>query len=234
MASEDTLVLSAAYYASEAGCQCLVDSARMLDIPLQLYGIGEGWPWWREGKIRRLRDEIKARRRQHQFVLFVDSFDVFFLKGLDVIEQRYRAMMSPIVLSAQSTPWPFGAWAERYPETASPFRYVNCGSVIGEIPVMLRLLDWLYEDFPQWNSDDQASWTQAYLEHPEFGIKLDTQCELFQTMSNTECMVRKRGVFYNSATDSCPCLLHYNGRTGGMQEDFDWWKAPHEAEPRLW
>lgn len=234
MASEDVLVLSAAYYASEAGCQCLVDSARTLDIPLQLYGIGEPWPWWREGKIRRLKQEIKARRRQHHFVLFVDSYDVFFTKDLETIERRYHAMMAPVVVSTQSTPWPFGAWAERYGSiTSSPFKYLNCGSVIGEIPTMMRLLDWLYEDFPQWDSDDQASWTQAYLEHPEFGIQLDTGCQLFQTMSNTECMVKKHGGFYNSATDSWPCLMHYNGRTTGMQKDFDWWKAQHEAEPRV-
>lgn len=223
--SSETLVISPAYFPSTEHCKPLVESAQMLGIPLQLYGIGEPWVWFKEGKIRRLAEEIRRRRRQHSLVMFVDSFDSFFIQGMEVIEHRYRNAMTGILAAGEQTCWPFHDWAPRYPECGTPWKYLNSGGVIGKIDLVLTVLDWAYEIFDELQNDDQCCWNKAFLEHPEFGIGIDHQCSIFQTMSGAPCL--EGGTFRNPTTGTVPCALHYNGRSPGIQEDFTAWRRTY-------
>jgi hypothetical protein len=223
----ETLVIAPAYFPSTEHCKPLVESAHLLGIPLQLYGIGEPWPWFKEGKIRRLAEEIRQRRRQHTLVLFVDAFDSFFLKPLEVIETRYHEAMTGIFAAGEQTCWPFHDWAPRYPECKTPWKYLNSGGVIGRIDLVLRVLEWAYEIFDELSNDDQCCWNKAFLEHPEFGISIDHQCSIFQTMSGGPFLTE--GTFRNTVTGTSPCVLHYNGRSPGIEKDFAWWKEQYAS-----
>ena len=90
-----------------------------------------------------------------------------------------RKPIDGLILSSECACYPHPEKAELYPETDSPFKYVNGGGFAGE---SIRFIE-LYESHPPTDEvNDQVWLTDRYLANTNT-IKLDTKRELFQTIA---------------------------------------------------
>jgi hypothetical protein len=58
------------------------------------------------------------------YVMYVDSHDLVFVHHLEVILDKFKALHSAIVVSADSDCWPDKQLIQRHPRTADPYRFV--------------------------------------------------------------------------------------------------------------
>lgn len=224
--TEKLTVVAAAYYTSMERCSMLVESCKKLDIHLHLFGMGEPWPGLYTGKVYRLRREID--QIDSSYILVTDSSDSFFLANSDDILTKYMGMNVPVVISAEKNCWPSSLIESYYPKISSPWCYLNSGGYIGRKEEIVSVLSYM-EGMPildplyrsrDWDND-QFRFSLLYIDSQP-SIKLDSRCEIFQTMGNVvEGDVEWRdGYLRNLITNTYPQVIHYNGHAPGMQKDF--------------
>ena len=138
-------------------------------------------------------------------VLFTDAFDVFYADDLETIHERYKQMDAKVVFSAESTCWPDASLADQFPETPTPYKYLNSGTFIGEAYTLLNIIN--TSDIAD-DDDDQLFMQKVFL-NKDFDIKLDYEAYIFQTH---EPKTEKLGIQLNNPiTLTCPCIYHGNG-----------------------
>lgn len=227
MPTKNLTVVSPAYFTDLRSCQVLSDSCRILKLPLHLYGVGEPWPWLRQAKIVDLRREIE--KVDSKYVLVSDSSDVVLLGNEDEIINKFKSRRCFIFMSAEKNCWPQPLMANCYPKIQSPWCYLNSGSYIGrkeDVLEMLRIASQIrpnsqnYYNSRDWENDQ---FLLAHLYIDNYGITLDTQCDLFQTMGDTrEHEVDFEGVrLINKVMKSCPTVIHFNGHTKGLKDSYN-------------
>ena len=120
-----------------------------------------------------------------------------------------------ILLSAEKNCYPHPSKAILYPETKSPFKYVNGGGWFCNSSIFCAMVD----KYPLTSIDvDQVWLTDLYLNEPEI-VRLDTECEVFQTIAfcaedefNLDSFSGKAWI-RNKGTDTFPTFFHGNGHT---------------------
>ena len=183
----------------------------------------------------------------NEVVLFTDGYDTILLGGEKEIMERYRriAPEGGIVISAEKTCYPDPSLASTYPTSATPYRFLNSGGIIGTAADILGALETMEEMKATMPEDpflysNQYLWTRMMLEKGNTGIRLDINCDLFQTFPTTIETVRKfQSVseieekkeivmtemtkilrdfqvndgcnIYNKITGTYPLHLHFNG-----------------------
>lgn len=164
--------------------------------------LGLGQPWRGFGtKIILTRDYLRTLEGYTHFI-FVDAYDTLFLKPITDYE-------GGIVFSTEKNCWPDVDKAKEYPESYSPFRYLNSGAYIAPIDEYLALTDQFPVDYAD---DDQRYFTNIYLKSGE--IKLDTNCRLFQSYAftdQTDLTVLTDTVINNHSCTE-PAVIHFNGK----------------------
>lgn len=153
-------------------------------------------------------------------MLYTDAFDTLALAGPEEVVGKMPECK--MLISAEKNCYPYPERADRYPDTGTPWKYVNGGGWIAEIEYFKYLCS---KENLNPNSHDQVWLMDAYLNNRE-EIKLDTQCEIFQTIAfsnidewkRIDCMsevIQYR--FNNIGTGTRPVFFHGNGHT-----EMDW------------
>ena len=180
-------------------------------IELHEYGVGRPWPGMCVGKITEPLAFLKTRTEK--YALFTDGEDSFIVNDEDHIIGEFEANVSrwrPILISAEKNCYPDPELAEQYPESPTPWKYINAGGWMGKREALIMALGEL-QDSPFFGvSDDQLCWHHWFLRY-RYLADLDSGCEVFQTMAGTDEFIPPG---MNTLTLSCPSVIHFNGRTG--------------------
>lgn len=170
-------------------------------------------------KIHETYKYVKSLEGYSHF-LYTDAWDTAALRsfGFEPKEE--------ILLSAERACYPYPELATQYPDSESPWKYVNGGGWLCYIPLFLKM----YEECPPTTEmNDQVYFTKMFLEkRDEYNIRLDYDCEVFQTIAFCEwdrdfsesddvmykpgCEVHYKCVF-NKSRMTHPIFFHGNGHT---------------------
>lgn len=192
------------------GLKQLLISCKVHGITLDILGMG--LPYRGNGqKLNYMKEYIKAMP-DNDIVLYVDAYDILFLTDKKTILKKFLKMKSSFVISAERNCFPFRGLANKYPESPTPFRYINSGSFMGYVKSMKKILG---EIAVNEKISDQGQLTLHYFDHQN-EYTLDYRCELFMPLVgvhiNELLIDRKRGEIYSLSTRSRPCIVHGNGR----------------------
>ncbi len=159
-------------------------------------------------------------------LFFVDAWDTLFLGNLKELEDPCWA--DGITFATEKKCWPdpleaeYNVWWEMKP--TSRWRYLNSNPMAGKGSSIARAIRWGWERFPlAGHTNDvvdpegnvcERFYTKLLLQAPkEWGIRLDTGCELAQTTTGNAagelavCDYRIK----NLVLGTFPIFLHING-----------------------
>lgn len=163
-------------------------------------------------------------------ILYTDAFDTLAFAGLEEIENKLdfifyyeyvgwvnRMQVAKMLISCEKNCYPHPERAGNYPETSGPWKYVNGGGWIAEIEYFKQLC--IKENLND-QSHDQVWLMEAFLNNQQ-DIKLDTNCEIFQTIAFSHKeewdSINEHGYgenrFRNIGTSTFPVFFHGNGHT---------------------
>jgi len=175
-----------------------------------------------------LKRAIESGQITDEYICFTDCWDVVFqsdpLLGLHRVKNQ-------IVFNAEKNCWPDPKLADKFPESTTPYRFLNSGFSMGPTALYLEALkamnaDSIHRDYQNndgtWvHYEDQLPWQKQYL----FGnvpIALDHQCELCQTLHDVkpEELDFSGEKIRNKEIGSEPIAFHANGsgKTNGCRE----------------
>ena len=187
---------------------------------LQLTAAKFGWPLtmlgtdsdWRDDmdtaggfpKIEFVREFVKDIE-PNTIVMFMDAYDTFINDTMETVLERYKGFNADIVIGAERFLWPDWDYGKEYPESHTPYRYLNSGQYIGTAGAIKKFLEKgnIAEDL-----DDQAFFHERFL-NTDMNVVLDYEAYIFQ---NSEATVQRVGQqMFNSHTGCYPCTYHGNG-----------------------
>lgn len=133
--------------------------------------------------------------------LYTDAWDTFAMGQCEVPDG--------LLISAERACYPHPHLAPKYPVSDSPWKYVNGGGWCGEISAFLKLYE---SKVPTDELNDQVWMTERFLAlHKEGWIRLDYECEVFQTMAFCPESDFTFSPFTNTVTNTQPKFIHGNG-----------------------
>ncbi len=221
-------VVTPAYTTDETSWRLLRESCARNNIPVSRYGKGVNWPGWAEGKIGELANHLATL--DADVVLVTDAYDTFVTPSIANVVEEFKYFDTPIMISGEKNCYPNAELASVYPLWCSVCPYVNSGGFIGGRRAIMKALRRIARTTPD---DDQEGWTRYYLDryyescaYPRTcsgkSIIIDYDCCIFQTMASAENDVElRKGRFYNRKTLTYPAVIHFNGRSGGIQAWYD-------------
>jgi hypothetical protein len=125
-------------------------------------------------------------------IVFTDGYDTLFLSDEKEILTKFYKQNCDILFSAEVNCYPDQKLAKQYKESNTKYKYLNSGGFIGYAKVILRVYEQYlfskkgsnidFSDDYKWSN--QYVWTKIFLQKG-FNIKLDYDCEIFQTFSNS-------------------------------------------------
>lgn len=188
-------------------------SAKRVGVEIVRFKEGEPWPKdYRVGKLVHGLECVKRLPEDVTHVMFSDGSDTLFLGGPEEIIEKFEAICPNLALvSAEKNCYPYKDLAQEYPAAYTEWRYVNSGNWIlrrSDAEYMLEKIAGLTT-----YGCDQLAWTRAYLQKDSFAVKLDENCQLFQSMylQKEEEFRFVDGRMENLVTGGRPCVLHWNG-----------------------
>ena len=136
-------------------------------------------------------------------VLFVDGYDVIINDTLPTILERYKDMGADIIFAAEKNCWPVSEITEAFPESQTPYRFLNSGVYMGKVSSLKEFFNHPIKN----NEDDQLYMQGRFLsEEGAIVIKLDYEGYIFQCDDDVEII---NGQISNGMC--CPCIYHGNG-----------------------
>ncbi|HKI16560.1 MAG TPA: hypothetical protein VKA15_01710 [Isosphaeraceae bacterium] len=219
----------AAYDQPPASSRWLIESCRRQGITLTLLGQGQSYP--NNFAKPRLVAHYLRDHPVHRFVLAVDFRDTVFCASLEETFGKYLSFGHEIVASTEPVCWPLGSTAPRFPETGTPYRFLNSGVIFATREAWLAAWERMCEKerrssgLPPERGQlglsifdcDQAAWSDLYL-NKEADIVLDSRCEISQTLgggafdlgtANPRFLFEGRRIV-NRDTGGRPCVIHSN------------------------
>ncbi len=141
-----------------------------------------------------------------EYFIFCDAYDVVAMRPLSEFPK------DKIIFSAEKNCWPIPDLAKDYPESKTPYKYLNSGLYYAPSKMFLALFEF---ETPEYISDDQLWATRQFLFNEKSGIEIDTMCSVFQSYSfidEGEYKYLPQGVL-NTNTCTYPSWFHGNGTT---------------------
>lgn len=199
----------------------LLKSCEQKEIDISVFGRGEKFSFY-DSKIVLMQRYIQDRFHDDPtitHVLYTDASDSFFLANLAEIESKYDSVREnkTLVVAVEKDCHPFAEYVDKWPESPTPYRFMNPGNFMGEIETVIMALE-ACKRYHWLRTDDQGHWHLAYLNGLSEDIMLDYYCALFQTMSNCDFDQEFKivsGRLVNKVTYTMPCIVHFNGPKGG-------------------
>lgn len=164
-------------------------------------------PW--TGFLSKLHETYKylSQLKGYTHFLYTDAWDSFAAR--DAADMH---MMDGLTISAECACYPYPELAVKYPSNDSLWKYVNGGGWAGEISAFIKM----YEREPPTNEmNDQVYLTNQFLKHHNEGwLRLDYNCEVFQTLAFCDHSYFSYGDYFgNNITKTRPFFIHGNGHT---------------------
>lgn len=179
-------------------------------------------------------------------VFFTDGYDAVFTANKVEILEKFYSFNADIVFSAEINCYPTSELEAYYTHNVrSKYKYLNSGGMIGKVGALVKVYEEYNNKFFIFSKNEdffwsnQYLWTKIFLEN-NYNIKLDYNCEIFQTFANSMDLFyllrddtisdqRKReyideeivnilndfdfsdnGRLLNKQTLTKPCHLHFN------------------------
>lgn len=186
-------------------------SCNMINLPV--YNAHIGGSFTGNGDVfKNLYKAFIDLQDHYKYAIYSDGADTFFVKA-------FQPPAGKIIYSAEKACYPIESMAPLFPQTKSPWKYLNGGNYCGEIKLLIEFFDKYglnkYKGDINGQKEQSESFLKAKLD--EFPIELDDQCKYFQSIAFED-----PGDFYldedgkgivNNITGSIPCVYHGNGRT---------------------
>jgi hypothetical protein len=185
-----------------------------------------GAPFIGNGQV--LRDMLACYKRAvtgHENFVYTDGADTF-------CQRKFEVPTDHILYSTEKACYPHPEIAKQYRPTKSKWKYLNGGGYGGPLKLIIEFFERYGLDKHPNDVNGQHEQMVAFLkaEKEGFPIKLDTKCEVFQTMAfadpnefevvttfvGIEKFVegeRQSLLLKNKATKTIPAILHFNGLT---------------------
>lgn len=164
------------------------------------------------GSIMKMQyDALLELKDKYKYVIYSDGADTYFVSKVTPPDDI-------LVISAEKNCFPDPTTAERYPETISPWRYVNAGNWCAPIELAIDFFEkYRLNIYQNDHVNGQREWHDAYLKALEdnYPVHLDINCQIFQTTAfahDGEIIVEEERI-KNTKQGTWPCILHGNGRT---------------------
>lgn len=157
------------------------------------------WAWSEEAK-------------QYTHILYTDAYDTIAFGGPDEVLWKFKTFETNMLISCEKACYPHPERAKDYPETNTPWKYVNGGGWLVEIEYFKGLC---HKENLNDNSHDQVWLMESYLKN-QSEIKLDNNCEIFQSIAfshKEEWEIYQSSRFRNVGTNTFPIFFHGNGHT---------------------
>jgi hypothetical protein len=178
------------------------------------------------GVLRQLYECYQRASGGHETFVYADAADSY-------CQRKFEELKDYILYSTEKACYPRTEIATHYKPVPSPWKYLNGGGYGGPVKLILEFFERYGLTKHPGDCNGQHEQMMAYLqaEKEGFPIKLDTQCEIFQTMAFADpCefeIVTTFGGFRehlldessppkylkNKITDTVPGILHFNGLT---------------------
>ena len=150
----------------------------------------------------------------NDIILFVDGYDVFLVRDLEEIKNRFIGRCN-ILFAAELSCWPDESLAPLFDiDTITEYKYLNSGCYIGYVKDLKRLMQ---DDIAD-SEDDQLYFQKKYLENKtnpvaDYRIELDVENYVFQCLAGAvdAITIMESGYIINTDTNCCPCVIHGNG-----------------------
>ncbi len=156
-------------------------------------------------------------------VILCDAWDVIFTEHPDSLVERCKSLHGDaVVFNAERSCWPRADLAEHFPDTGTPWRYLNSGFICGpseRVLAMLEALDIESIGFDRpdgkggrFEPNDQGYFQELFLKQP-VPMALDGKCEIAQSFSGCDMNdfeITAQGVL-NKVTGTRPGVAHFNG-----------------------
>lgn len=191
-------------------------SVKRIGVPLHI--IGQGIEYKGLGsKPRILKQFLESSSRTFDRLIFCDAFDVLFQSDPNTFPVENK-----IVWNAEKACFPNPKLADKFPETLTPYRYLNSGFSIGPRELYIQALrEMKADEIPPDHTvngvrvepNDQEYFQKQYL----FGnvpMRLDSNCSLCQTLSDVtpEELDFTGDKIKNKGTGAEPIAFHMNGK----------------------
>lgn len=184
-------------------------------------------------KVKMVYKAIKDGLVNTKYILFTDSWDVFFQFPPSELLIEYKvAFNAPVVFSSEKNCFPADTKDEydKLPCTTS-YKYLNSGMIVGETEAFLTVLeamdvlnipdDYRKPDGSMCHINDQQLYQEIFLKQP-VKMQLDTRQTLCQTLH--QCTIDEFDLtgkrIINKETNESPCMFHANGsaKDSGVKE----------------
>lgn len=202
-------VITCCLYPDVSRIHYLTDSCQRQGIDLLCHGVGKGFYGWSEAFRHHTVPHVKELKDDYTHILYIDGSDCIFVSGLNEILRKYEDIGSPACLMAAETnlyPDLGPEVASRFKDDGFPWRFLNAGTYISEIPYFIELCDRLKDVKTDGNHQE---WFVS--EWPIEGMQVDTECKIFQTMNYVSPLEVKNTRVINNLTGSSPPILHFLG-----------------------
>lgn len=211
----DITVSTACLYQNTEPIWMFMHTCRRFSIEPRFYGLGDTYSGWVDIMLARLMEEARTCPTSH--ILYTDSRDAFFLAGLDEVVEKYNSMgCPPLLISSDCEGFSvYQSWYDKVPwDFARPFPYFQVGGKLCEAQALYEAISWMFErqktgDWGEMPGDNPPWWCNFMAERPG-EMSIDHNCEIFQTCT-TNALEVEDGRIRNLATNSLPCILHFNG-----------------------
>lgn len=188
-----------------------LSSAKKVGIEVDLLGWGK--TYYGHGWALQLYEHYLHSLPDEDLVLFVDSFDVFFLAGREEIVEKFLAMKVPFFISTELNCAPDNDLKESYPEAHNRYRFLNSGTYMGYVGEMKKIFQRFDHPISPFQND-QRIFTLDFLKHPHT-YHLDSDCSIAQTLhllGREDFSVDLTEIrITNLETGTKPCIIHGNG-----------------------
>lgn len=183
-------------------------------------------PFTGNGQV--LRDMLACYKRAitgHELFAYTDGADTF-------CQRKFESPKDHILYSTEKACYPQTEIAKQYKPTKSKWKYLNGGGYGGPLKLIIEFFERYGLDKHPNDVNGQHEQMLAYLaaEKDGFPIKLDTKCEVFQTMAFADPAEFEVVTFFaglentlkgeqqpmylkNKVTKTIPAILHFNGLT---------------------
>ena len=135
-------------------------------------------------------------------ICFVDGYDVVQRRtDLDAFVERFKEFGADLVFGAETYCWPSPWMAHLFPKTETKYRFPNCGTYVGYVWAVKRMLAW--DEYRQ-TFDDQGLVHDFYLSVKDVRVSMDHHQVLFQT-----------GTFvpWSELDKTQAWFVHFNGKS---------------------
>lgn len=192
-----------------------IESCEIYGLEYKILGLGQKWNGGNMSagigggqKINFLVEEL-SNLDDDQLIFVSDSYDVIMSSNTEEIINKFNKFKTPIVFAAEKDCWPDKRLINKYPETESPWKFLNSGGFMGKVKHIKQILPEKYKN----NGDDQLYYTKQFLENQDL-ISLDYNCDIFQCVNSSKDDIEinfNNSRIRNKKYNTYPCQVHGNG-----------------------